>query len=82
MKVTFKLPRRTFSASVVISIVILGLFLWIVMSELGVSGNEIISSGLTVLILVSSVIVAAATVVGFFFLLRHIHQQILKRSVK
>jgi len=82
MKVTFKLPRRRFSASVVISIVILGLFLWIVMSELGVSGNEIISSGLTALILVSSVIVAAATVVGCFSLLRHIHQQILKRSVK
>ena len=78
----FKFPRRTFFTSVMISIVILGIFLWIVISELEVSVQEIISSGLSALILVSSVIVSAAIVVGFFFLMRYMHQQILKKSVK
>ena len=78
----FKFPRRTFFTSVMISIVILGIFLWIVMSELEVSVQEIISSGLSALILVSSVIVSAAIVVGFFFLMRYTHQQILKKSIK
>ena len=78
----FKFPRRTFFTSVMISIVILGIFLWIVMSELEVSVQDIISSGLSALILVSSVIVFAAIVVGVFFLMRYLHQQILKKSIR
>ena len=52
------------------------------MSELEVSVQEIISSGLSALILVSSVIISAAIVVGFFFSMRYMHQQILKKSIK
>ena len=78
----FKFPRRTFFTSVMISIVILGIFLWIVMSELEVSVQDTISSGLSALILVSSVIVFAAIVVGVFFLMRYLHQQILKKPIK
>ena len=78
----FKFPRRTFFTSVMISILILGIFLWTVMSELEVSVQEIISSGLSAVILVSSVIISAAIVVGFFFLIRYLHQQILERSIK
>ena len=37
------------------------------MSELGVSDKELISSGLSALVLVSSVILGAAVTVGFFF---------------
>ena len=82
MKVDFKFPRRSFSASVMISIVILGIFLWIVTSKLEVSVQQIISSGLSALILVSSVIITAAIVVVFFYLTRYMHQQILKKSIK
>ena len=78
----FKFPRRTFFTSVMISIVMLGILLWIVMSELEVSVQEIISSGLSAVILVSSVIISAAIVVGFFFLIRYLHQQILKKPIK
>ena len=78
----FKFPRRTFFTSVMISIVILGIFLWIVMSELEVSVQEIISSGLSAVILVSSVIISAAIVVGFFLVIRYLHQQILKKPIK
>ena len=79
---SFKFPRRTFFTSVMISILILGVFLWTVMSELEVSVQEIISSGLSAVILVSSVIISAAIVVGFFFLIRYLHQQILKKPIK
>ena len=79
---SFKFPRRTFFTSVMISILILGVFLWTVMSELEVSVQEIISSGLSAVILVSSVIIPAAIVVGFFHLIQYLHQQILKKSIK
>ena len=79
---SFKFPRRTFFTSVMISILILGVFLWTVMSELEVSVQEIISSGLSAVILVSSVIIFAAIVVGFFLLIRYLHQQILKKPIK
>ena len=79
---SFKFPRRTFFTSVMISILILGVFLWTVMSELEVSVQEIISSGLSAVILVSSVIISAAIVVGFFLLIRYLHEQILKKAIK
>ena len=79
---SFKFPRRTFFTSVMISILILGVFLWTVMSELEVSVQEIISSGLSAVILVSSVIIFAAIAVGFFLLIRYSHQQILKKPIK
>ncbi len=79
---SFKFPRRTFFTSVMISILILGVFLWTVMSELEVSVQEIISSGLSAVILVSSVIIFAAIVVGFFLLIRYLHQQILKKPIR
>ena len=79
---SFKFPRRTFFTSVMISILILGVFLWTVMSELEVSVQEIISSGLSAVILVSSVIISAAILVGFFHLIRYLHQQILKKPIK
>ena len=79
---SFKFPRRTFFTSVLISILILGVFLWTVMSELEVSVQEIISSGLSAVILVSSVIIFAAIVVGFFLLIRYLHQQILKKPIR
>ena len=79
---SFKFPRRTFFTSVMISILILGVFLWTVMSELEVSVQEIISSGLSAVILVSSVIIFAAIVVGFFLLIRYLHEQILKKPIK
>ena len=52
------------------------------MSELEVSVQEIISSGLSAVILVSSVIIFAAIVVGFFLLIRYLHQQILKKPIR
>ena len=52
------------------------------MSELEVSAQEIISSGLSAVILVSSVIISAAIVVGFFLLIRYLHEQILKKAIK
>ena len=79
---SFKFPSRTFFTSVMISILILGVFLWTVMSELEVSVQEIISSGLSAVILVSSVIIFAAIVVGFFLLIRYLHQQILKKPIR
>ena len=79
---SFRFPRRTFFTSVMISILILGVFLWTVMSELEVSVQEIISSGLSAVILVSSVIIFAAIVVGFFLLIRYLHQQILKKPIR
>ncbi len=79
---SFKFPRRTFFTSVMISILILGVFLWTVLSELEVSVQEIISSGLSAVILVSSVIIFAAIVVGFFLLIRYLHQQILKKPIR
>ncbi len=76
-----KLPRRTFAASIIISIIILGIFLWIVMSELAVTSQQIISSGLSALILVTSVIMISAIAAGVLLFMRYLYQQKLKKDL-
>ncbi len=76
-----KLPRRTFAASIIISIIVLGIFLWIVMSELAVTSQQIISSGLSALILVTSVIMISAIAAGVLLFMRYLYQQKLKKDL-
>ncbi len=78
---TFKLPRRTFAASIVTSIIILGIFLWIVMSELAVSSQQIISSGVSALLLVTSTIIISAIAVGLLLFMRYLYKQKLKKDL-